>query len=329
MIECENIAKTYYIREKQPGVLGSLKGLFYSKKIAKHALKNISFKVKPGEIVGLIGANGAGKTTLVKILSGIMESTNGSALVLNHIPSKRHSDFKRQISVIMGQKAQLWWDLPAEDCFRLLRDIYEIPEAEFVETKQELVSHLEVESLLRTPIRNLSLGERMKMELIAALLHKPRVVFLDEPTIGLDVGAQNAVRSFLKNYQRKYSPCMILTSHYMDDIESLCERVLIVRNGELVYDGLLETIQKTSSEKKKLNITFKEKVSLENLVSAAPLKLDLDQKTSNTFSMQCERKNMTTLVSWLFSNFEIVDLSIEERELAEVIEGVIKGTAQI
>ncbi len=208
----------------------------------KKSFNGVSLKVSPGEIVGLVGANGAGKTTLVKILAGIVHPTSGEARVLGHVPWERHNDFRKQIALVMGQKAQLWWDLPAEDCFLLLKEIYRIPEKRYREKLDSLVYSLGVQGQLNTQIRRLSLGERMKMELIATLLHDPKVVFLDEPTIGLDLTAQRAIRDFILKYSQEHQPAVILTSHYMEDIERLCKRIIIMREGEFVYDGPLAKI---------------------------------------------------------------------------------------
>jgi len=210
--------------------------------VEKWAVKDISFSVGPGEIVGLVGANGAGKTTLVKILSGIVYPTSGDAKVLGYTPWERSSALRKQVALIMGPKAQLWWDLPAADCFLLLKEIYEIPKADFKKNLDFLVKVLGVSGQLKIQIRRLSLGERMKMELIAALLHSPKVVFLDDPTIGLDITAQRAVRKFILSYKQERSPAMILTSHYMEDIEELCERLIIIREGSIVYDGPTQKI---------------------------------------------------------------------------------------
>ena len=239
MIEVDRLSKTFRVPRKDPGFRGALKSLFRREYVVKAAVKEVSFRVDEGEIVGLIGANGAGKTTLVKMLAGIVHPTAGKARVLGFDPWRRDDAFRSQIALIMGQKAQLWWDLPAQDCFELLREIYRVPRAQHAETLKELATILGVEKEMNVQIRRLSLGERMKMELIAALLHRPRVVFLDEPTIGLDVSAQRAIREFLLAYRARSRPAMILTSHYMEDIETLCERVLVIRDGELVYDGAL------------------------------------------------------------------------------------------
>ena len=237
MIKVENLHKTFKVHKKEPGLKASGKSLFSRKWIEKKALVDVSLSIGEGEILGLVGANGAGKTTLVKILSGIIHPTSGTTHVLGFNPWERHNDFRKQIALIMGQKAQLWWDLPAEDCFLLLREIYQIPKKQYEENLSFLSNTLNISDQMNIQIRRLSLGERMKMELIAALLHNPRVVFLDEPTIGLDLTAQRAIRQFLLNYRQKHRPAMILTSHYMEDIEQLCERIIILRQGSVVYDG--------------------------------------------------------------------------------------------
>jgi len=232
MIHVQNLTKTFRVHRKEPGLMGSLRSLFRRQWIDKHALKGVSLEVNAGEIVGLVGANGAGKTTLVKTLAGIIHPTAGDAQILGYTPWERRNEFRRQIALIMGQKAQLWWDLPADDCFLLLQEIYRLPDKEFRRNLDYLVEALGVTDQLNIQIRRLSLGERMKMELVAALLHQPKIVFLDEPTIGLDLTAQRAIRNFILEYRREHQPAMILTSHYMEDIERLCERIVIINEGE-------------------------------------------------------------------------------------------------
>ena len=250
MIEVDQLAKTFHVHKKAPGLLGSVKSLFSRETIEKRAVRGVDFRVDEGEIVGLVGANGAGKTTLVKMLSGIIHPTSGDAQVLGYRPWERADDFRRQIALIMGQKAQLWWDLPAADCFLLLKEVYQIPDEQYRETLGYLTEVLGVGAELNIQIRRLSLGERMKMELIAALLHGPRVVYLDEPTIGLDLTAQRAIRDFLLAYREQHRPAMLLTSHYMEDIQRLCKRLLILRAGELVYDGpLAEVVARYAPER--------------------------------------------------------------------------------
>ncbi|MCB1048450.1 MAG: ATP-binding cassette domain-containing protein, partial [Calditrichaeota bacterium] len=250
MIEVRNLSKDFVVHRKQPGLLGSIRSLFVRDRVVKHAVRDVSFSIGEGEIVGLVGANGAGKTTLVKMLSGIIHPTAGSMSVLGHDPWKRDNEFRRRIALIMGQKAQLWWDLPAADCFLLLREIYQIPEAQYRETLDWLCDALRVKGEINFQIRRLSLGERMKMELIASLLHRPRILFLDEPTIGLDVVSQKKVREFLRHHNATRGTTILLTSHYMADIEELCDRVIIVDRGSIFFDGrLAEVIDRFADHK--------------------------------------------------------------------------------
>ncbi len=285
----------------------------------------MSIDVEPGEIVGLVGANGAGKTTLVKILAGIIHPTSGEARVLGYKPFDRHNDFRRQISLIMGQKAQLWWDLPAEDCFLLLREIYQIPHPEYRRSLDYLIEAMGVKDQLNIQIRRLSLGERMKMELIAALLHKPRVVFLDEPTIGLDLSAQMAIRKFISDYRKENKPAMILTSHYMEDIEKLCKRIAIIKEGQIVYDGGLSKVIDKYATQKILSVAID--VEGQPMPSEKDLKLAHVQGVAidgNIVKLNVERKNTTTVASSILKNFKIKDLSIEEEEIGNIIEALIR-----
>lgn len=306
IIEVKNLTKQFEVHKKKAGLLGSLKSVFNREYITKTALNNVSFKIEPGEIVGLIGANGAGKTTLVKSLSGIIFPSSGTANVMGYTPWERKKDFRSQIALIMGQKAQLWWDLPAADCFLLLREIYSLPEKQFQENLNYLSEILEVKNQLNIQIRKLSLGERMKMELMAALLHQPKVVFLDEPTIGLDISAQRAVRKFLLDYRRKHQPAMILTSHYMEDIESLCERILIMREGSLIYDGSLKGLQN--------------KFSMTKVIQA--------QLPDQIMKVSVPKDQVATKAAELLRTHPVVDLSIEEEDISTLIEKIMKQGIQ-
>ena len=250
MIEVCKLTKTFRVHKKDPGLAGSVRALFHRKYVEKTAVREVSFTVSEGEIVGLVGANGAGKTTIVKMLAGIIYPTAGEASVLGFVPWERDNRFRRQIALIMGQKAQLWWDLPAADCFLLLKEIYQIPESEYRAALDYLAGVMDVRDQMQIQIRRLSLGERMKMELIAALLHSPRVVYLDEPTIGLDLTAQRSIRDFLLQYRADHRPAMILTSHYMEDIERLCQRIIILREGEMVFDGAIDEVVAQYAEHK-------------------------------------------------------------------------------
>jgi ABC-2 type transport system ATP-binding protein len=242
MIEVENLTRVFRTYKKQPGFWGGVKGLFRREFEETRAADNISFTIKEGEFVGFLGPNGAGKTTTLKMLSGLIYPTSGTARVAGYDPSRRENAYRRLFALVLGQKNQLWWDLPAIESFHLLRAIYGLPADQFKATLDELVALLNVGHKLNVQVRELSLGERMKMELIAALIHRPRVLFLDEPTIGLDVVSQKAVREFLRTYNRQHKTTILLTSHYMADISSLCERVIVIDHGRKIYDGDLDRI---------------------------------------------------------------------------------------
>jgi len=242
MIEVENLTRVFRTYKKQPGFWGGVKGLVKRDFEETRAADQVSFSIKEGELVGFLGPNGAGKTTTLKMLSGLIYPTSGSARVAGFDPSKRENAYRRLFALVLGQKNQLWWDLPANESFQLLRAIYGLPADQFKATLDELVELLGIGPKLNVMVRELSLGERMKMELIAALLHRPRVLFLDEPTIGLDVISQKAVREFLRDYNRRYKTTILLTSHYMADISSLCARVIVIDHGKKIYDGDLDRI---------------------------------------------------------------------------------------
>jgi ABC-2 type transport system ATP-binding protein len=276
--------------------------------------------VAEGEIVGLVGANGAGKTTLVKMLAGIIHPTSGDARVLGFRPWERHNDFRRQIALIMGQKAQLWWDLPAADCFLLLKEIYRIPDERYRANLDYLARVLELGDQLNIQIRRLSLGERMKMELIAALLHGPRVVYLDEPTIGLDLTAQRAIRDFILRYREEHRPAMILTSHYMEDIERLCKRIIIIREGEIVFDGGLQQVVERYADHKVVTAHLRKNgQALPAPESLAPLG-DVDVVNEDMIRLRVPRARVADAAADLLRRFPVADLAIEEVDVGTIIE---------
>lgn len=325
MIQVQNLSKTFKVHKKEPGLWNSIKSLFWREWTYKEALKNISLEIKPGELVGLVGANGAGKTTLVKILSGIIHATSGKVSVLGFNPWDRKNEFRKQISLIMGQKAQLWWDLPAADCFLLLKEIYQIPEEAYQKNLKELVEALDVSNILHIQIRRLSLGERMKMELIAALLHQPKVVFLDEPTIGLDLTAQKAIRDFLLEYRKRYNPIMILTSHYMEDIKKLCERIIIIKKGELVYDGPLKNILNTYGTEKVLNIQLNPDSQSQFEEQRQNIKYsEVIFQEGSLVKFKTEQKKVGQAVTEIVKNFDVLDLKIEEQGIENIIESLMR-----
>src|SRR5919199_1974189 len=256
IIQAEGLSKTYRVFQKTPGLWGSLRGLFRRQYKEVRAVADVSFTIEPGEMVAFLGPNGAGKTTTLKMLSGLIYPTAGTARVLGFVPWERPDAFRRRFSLVMGQKNQLWWDLPAGDSFQLHREIYSLPPAAFARTLGELTDLFGVGHLTRQPVRELSLGERMKMELIGALLHEPRLLLLDEPTIGLEVVAQVAIQRCLKEYNASRGVTMLLPSHYMRDVEALCRRVLVISHGHVVYDGGLGGISEQFGREKLLHVQF-------------------------------------------------------------------------
>jgi ABC-2 type transport system ATP-binding protein len=325
MIRVDRLSKTFHVHRKEPGLLGSIRSLVRRDRVAKRAVREVSFAVGEGEIVGLVGANGAGKTTLVKMLAGVIHPTSGEARVLGFHPQERDDRMRRQIALIMGQKAQLWWDLPAADCFLLLKEIYQIPTPSYRERLAALARLLEVEAELHIQIRRLSLGERMKMELIAALLHAPRVVFLDEPTIGLDLSAQRAMRDFILEYRREHRPAMIVTSHYMEDIERLCERILILREGELVYDGPLQRVVERYARDKlvvaHLRKTEKPVVARSRLDELGRV-LELSDLVVR---LEVPRREVARAAAAVLDLFPVADLAIEEEPVSAIIERLMRA----
>ncbi len=302
MIRVRNLKKTFTSHIKEPGLVGSLKSLVKRKKITKEALKSINLDISQGEIVGLIGANGAGKTTLVKILAGIVHPSEGDVSILGFTPWERDNHYRRQMSLIMGQKSQVWWDLPALDSFLLLKEIYQIKDQPYKKNLEFLADTLMIKEQLKTQVRKLSLGERMKIELMAALLHEPRVIFMDEPTIGLDISAQKAVREFMKNYQREFKPITILTSHYMEDIKELCHRIVIIKEGSFVFDGPLTQIQRMVGDEKCVKVTTKD--------------------TSFTFNVP--RSELSSTTAEIFKSNEVLDLNIHDPSIEDIIESIMK-----
>jgi ABC-2 type transport system ATP-binding protein len=329
MIQVEKLSKVFRVHQKEAGLKGSVRSLFNRKWLDKWALKDVSFKVEAGEILGLVGANGAGKTTLMKLLAGIVHPTDGKASVLGHTPWERKNEFRRQIALIMGQKAQLWWDLPAADCFLLLKEIYQIPDAQYRKTLDDLTNALQVKNQMNIQVRRLSLGERMKMELVAALLHQPKVVFLDEPTIGLDLTAQKAIREFLLEYRKTYKPAMIVTSHYMEDITRLCERIIIIREGEFVYDGSLDLVSKKFTSHKLISAHI-EATTLTPATHSVASQLgineaDVVEQSPELIKVKASREKIAEVAGLLLKLFPVVDLTIEEQDIGEVIAALMRG----
>ena len=332
IIEIKNIRRTFRSTKKEAGLKGSLQLLLNPQYQEHEALKDVSFSIEEGSFNGLIGANGAGKTTLLKILSGLIPPTSGQATVMGHNPFARSLDFRKKIALVMGQKAQLWWDLPALDAFDLLRAIYEIPDPQYRERLHTLAELLDVQNHLHTQIRRLSLGERMKMELIGALIHWPKVIFLDEPTIGLDVLAAHKLREFLKIFNQKEKATIILTSRNMDDIERHCSRVLILRSGSLIYDGTPDGL--TEKGARVLKVRLLESPTLSEVQQTSTLPLESihegeDEETKDrAFYFQIKQDQIVGVLQNLLKRFQIVDMGIEEPSLEKVIQRIYQEEKQ-
>lgn len=316
----DHLVKNFEVTEKEAGLSGAVKSLFSPKKKQIHAVKGISFTIQPGELVGFIGPNGAGKTTTLKTLSGLLYPTSGFVEVLDWDPWERNAEFLKQIALVMGQKNQLWWDLPAIETFELNRAIYEIPKREYEENLNELVTLLEMQKFLSTPVRKLSLGQRMRMELIAALIHKPKVLFLDEPTIGLDLIAQQKVRDFIFDYNRKHNATILLTSHNMDDLVNLARRVIVIDEGKILFDGALEELVTKFAKEKIIKATLSKEGAISDLEKIGKVrKLAFPQVV-----LSVPRSTTAVAAAELLQNFAVEDLTIEEVPIEDVIRKVFK-----
>ena len=298
-IETNNLGRVYKTYTKKEGIINSLKGFYSREYTEKTALKNATIKIEAGKIVGLVGSNGAGKTTLLKILSGLIYPSTGEAKVLGYQPWRRETEFLKQISILLGQKNQLWWDITPRDSYSLLTKIYDLNETSSRKTVDDLAHLLNCTDVLDTQLRRLSLGERMKMEIIGALLHNPKVLFLDEPTIGLDIVAQTAIRNFLEQYVKDHKPAIILTSHYMDDITHLADQLLLISQGQIVYDGNVDHFIQTTDLKKKLVYRLKNSTAEKEIVYNS--------------------QELPKILSELAQAGEVVDLKVEEVDFEDVI----------
>jgi ABC-2 type transport system ATP-binding protein len=320
IVEVRDLAKTYRVFQKKEGLFGAFRGLVRREYKEVNAVDGVSFSVEPGEIVGFLGPNGAGKTTTLKMLSGLIYPSRGSAEVLGHVPWERADAFRRKFALVMGQKNQLWWDLPAQDSFRLHREIYSIPLDIFDRTVGDLTEMFGVSTLLRQPVRELSLGERMKMELIASLLHQPQLLLLDEPTIGLDVVAQVTIQKCLREYNAIRGVTMLLTSHYMRDVEALCKRVLVITQGKLVYDGPLSGITEQFGRDKLVHLQFED--------DAVPQDLDrygvVFKREGPTVDLRVDRSKVAEVLAAMLDRYTVLDVSVQDPPLDQVIARVFE-----
>jgi len=315
-IEVKDLTKTYIVNERSAGLKAALRGVVKREKKEVEAVKAINFEIQPGEIVGFLGPNGAGKTTSLKMLSGLLYPTSGAGKVLGYVPHQRERDYLRQITMVTGQRNQLIWDIPAIDSYELFKAIYEIEPEQFERTKNEFIELLELKDLVRRPVRNLSLGERMKVEIAGALLHRPAVLFLDEPTLGLDVPMQRRVRRFIAEYNQQEGATVLLTSHYMADIEALCKRVIVIHHGEILFDGDLAALAERFASHKKI------------VVKPAERGLDLSdygeiiESEMGSVTFRVSRDQVPQVTARLLAEVPIVDLTVEDPPIEDVIETV-------
>lgn len=317
VIEVNQLTKQFRTYKKQPGFSGAIKGLFHRQYDQTVAVNNVSFRIEPGELVGFLGPNGAGKTTTLKMLAGLLYPTSGSAKVLGHTPWERHDDYRRQFALVLGQKNQLWWDLPARESLELNAKIYGIPPDRFNRIVAELTELLAVKDKLNVSVRELSLGERMKMELIASLLHQPKVLLLDEPTIGLDVVSQKTVREFIARHNSEHKTTILLTSHYMADIQELCERVIIIDHGKLFFDGKLSEIVDRFADFKLVTIQCEkaDQYPAENLSRFG----EVVEKSAGSVQLKVKRDRVIPVCKALLDELPVTDIDIQEVPIENVI----------
>ena len=313
-VRVAELNKTFLVPEREAGLRASVKSLVRRKHREVRAVDDIAFEVGQGEVVGFLGPNGAGKTTTLKMLSGLLYPTSGEARVLGHVPSNRERDFLRRITLVMGNRNQLQWDLPALDSFELNRAIYRIQRADFTPLRDELIELLDVGDLVRKPVRNLSLGERMKVEVVGSLLHRPQVLFLDEPTIGLDVTMQKRIRSFVAEYNRRYEATVLLTSHYMADVEALCKRVIVIHHGKILFDGPLARLGDSLAAWKTIDVELQD--------GAADLSAygEVVESDVGRVKLRVPREETARVTARLLAEQDVADLTVEDPPIEDVIE---------
>jgi ABC-2 type transport system ATP-binding protein len=317
VIEVQGLTKTYKTYKKAPGFSGAIKGLFRREYETTHAAKDVSFNVNEGELVGFLGPNGAGKTTTLKMLAGLLYPTSGAARVLGYVPWERRDGYRRQFALLLGQKNQLWWDLPARESLELNSKIYGIPRADFERSVAEMSEMLDCKDKLNVMVRELSLGERMKMELIASLLHQPRVLFLDEPTIGLDVVSQKTVRNFLREHNARRKTTVLLTSHYMTDIQELCERVIIIDHGKLFFDGKLSEVIDRFADFKLITIQVEPGAPVNRAIMDGCG--EVTEQTPAHIKLKVKRDRVIPVCKQLLDALAVKDIDIQEVPIEDII----------
>ena len=324
VIETEALSKSYKSYTKTEGLRGSWRGLFRREFVTRPALVNASLKIEKGQLVGLVGANGAGKTTLIKLLSGLIHPTSGKARVLGFEPWKRENSYLRRMSVLLGQKNQLWWDISAMDSFLLLNEIYSLDRKKTLQRVDQLAQMLNCAHVLRVQLRRLSLGERMKMEIIGALLHEPDILFLDEPTIGLDIVAQTSIRDFLKAYMQSHKPTILLTSHYMDDIAKLADRLLLISQGNIVYDGTVRGFVKKSSPLQRVSFSVANPLAQEVEIEGHLL-----HRSEQVFQLSLPQESVQIALSKILSLPDVQNLKLDEADFEDVVRQFLQTESRV
>ena len=314
VVHVNELTKVFKVPEREAGLRAAAKSLFHRETRDVCAVDAISFEIGPGEVVGFLGPNGAGKTTTLKMLSGLLFPTSGEARVLGHVPSRREKDYLRQMTLVMGNRNQLQWDLPAMDSFELNRAIYRLTREDFVPIRDEMIELLDIGDLVRKPVRQLSLGERMKVEVVGSLLHRPQVLFLDEPTIGLDVTMQKRIRGFIAEYNRRYGATVLLTSHYMADVVALCRRVIVIHHGRIMFDGNLSALSDRFAAYKTIE------VALADGSSELDGYGDVLERDGDRVKLRVPKADTPRIAARLLSEQQIVDLTIEDPPIEDVIE---------
>lgn len=321
IITTKNLRKEYKVHKKEPGLLGSIKSLAKREYKTVEAVQDISLTIDQGELIGFIGPNGAGKTTTLKMLSGLLYPSSGEASVLGFTPWERKKDFLKQFSLVMGQKAQLWWDLPLYDSLLLQRDIYEMSQKDFEESLAELTELLDLDEFLKIQVRKLSLGQRMRGELAAAFIYRPKILFLDEPTIGLDIVVQKKIREFIRAYNTRHKATIILTSHYLDDVRELCKRIIIIDKGNIMFDGETEVLIAKHVDHKQITVTLSKELPRTDIESFG----NVVSYESHKASIQVPRIDTTRVAAELLSTLPVDDISIEEPSLEDVVRELFTG----
>lgn len=314
-VETRDLVKTFTTLKKEPGIAGSIKSLFSRAKNEVHAVKGVNLTIETGELVGFLGPNGAGKTTTLKMLTGILNPTSGFAQVLGFTPFDRRPEMLRRISLVMGNKNQLWWDLPAWDSFVVLRELYDVPADKFKQRVDRLIETLAISDKVNTQVRKLSLGERMKCELVAALIHAPEVVFLDEPTLGLDVVSQQAIREFLRQLHDEEGTTVLLTSHYMQDVQALCDRVIVINHGEKIFDDTLDALGKTFGDRRRIVLRFRDPVAQSDLAKYG----DVSEAPDDAMAIDVPREETPTIAAAILQQFPVEEISIEDVDIEDII----------